>query len=390
MISKNEKISLVRDTINFDDVQKLIGWLQTNPRLTKGDLTIELEKLWSDWLGVKYSVYVNSGSSANLAAIYALLLSGKLRNNKIIVPAVSWVTTISPAIQLGMEPILCDCNKDNLGLDLDNLKRIIEEEKPASLILVHALGFSNDMDEIVALCKEHDIKIIEDTCESIGSMYDDEKLGSIGDLGTFSFYFGHHVSTIEGGMVSTNDEDLYHLLLSVRSHGWDRDLPETKKRELRDKYQVSDFRALYTFYYPGFNLRSTDLQAFIGKLQMDKIDNIVSVREKNYQLYHKLIDNKEWKINPSDKMYVSNFAYPIITSKINELVEALTENNIECRPLICGSINKQPFWYERYSDYSTPNADWLHNNGLYLPNNHEMTEEEVIFVSEIVNNVLNK
>ena len=189
MISKNEKISLVRDTINFDDVQKLIGWLQTNPRLTKGDLTIELEKLWCDWLDVKYSVYVNSGSSANLAAIYALLLSGKLRNNKIIVPAVSWVTTISPAIQLGMKPILCDCNKDNLGLDLDNLKRIIEDEKPASLILVHALGFSNDMYEIVALCKEHDIKIIEDTCESIGSMYDDEKLGSIGDLGTFSFYF---------------------------------------------------------------------------------------------------------------------------------------------------------------------------------------------------------
>jgi len=390
MTSKKEKISLVRDTINFDDVQKLIGWLQTNPRLTKGDLTIELERLWSDWLGVKYSVYVNSGSSANLAAIYALLLSGKLRNNKIIVPAVSWVTTISPAIQLGMEPILCDCNKNNLGLDLDNLKRIIEEEKPASLILVHALGFSNDMDEIIALCKEHDIKIIEDTCESIGSMYNGEKLGSIGDLGTFSFYFGHHVSTIEGGMVSTNNEDLYHLLLSVRSHGWDRDLPETKKRELRDKYQVSDFRALYTFYYPGFNLRPTDLQAFIGKLQMDKIDNIVSVREKNYQLYHNLIDNKEWKINPSNKMYVSNFAYPIITSKINELVEALTENNIECRPLICGSINKQPFWYERYFDYTTPNADWLHNNGLYLPNNHEMTEEEVIFVSEIVNNVLNK
>jgi len=390
MISKNEKITLVRDTINFDDVQKLIGWLQTNPKLTKGDLTIELEKLWSDWLGVKYSVYVNSGSSANLAAIYALLLSGKLRNNKIIVPAVSWVTTISPAIQLGMEPILCDCNKDNLGLDLDNLKRIIKEEKPSSLILVHVLGFSNDMDEIVSLCKEHDIKIIEDTCESIGSMYDNKKLGSIGDLGTFSFYFGHHVSTIEGGMITTNDEDLYHLLLSLRSHGWDRDLPETKKRELRDQHKVSDFRALYTFYYPGFNLRSTDLQAFIGKLQMDKIDDIVSIREKNYQLYHNLIDNKEWKINPSDKMYVSNFAYPIITSKINELVEALNENFIECRPLICGSINKQPFWYERYTDYKTPNADWLHINGLYLPNNHEMTEEEVIFVSEIVNNVLNK
>jgi len=390
MISKTQKISLVKDTINFNDIEKLISWLKTNPRLTKGDFTIELEQLWSDWLGVKYSVFVNSGSSANLAAIYALLLSGKLRNNKIIVPAVSWVTTVSPAIQLGMQPILCDCNKDNLGLDLENLKKIIKEENPSSLILVHPLGFSNDMDEIISLCKEFDIKIIEDTCESIGSMYNNRKLGSIGDLGTFSFYFGHHISTIEGGMISTNDEDLYHLLLSIRSHGWDRDLPEYKKRELRDKYKVSDFRALYTFYYPGFNLRSTDLQAFIGKLQIEKIDNIVRSREKNYQLYHKLINNKQWKIKPCEKMYISNFAYPIITDKLNELVFELSENNIECRPLICGSINKQPFWYERYFNSSTPNADWLHNNGLYLPNNHEMTEKEVIFVSDIVNKVLNK
>lgn len=390
MTSKKEKIALVKDTINFDDIQKLISWLETNPRLTKGDLTIELEKTWSKWLGTKYSVFVNSGSSANLAAIYSLLLSGKLKNNKIIVPAVSWVTTVSPAIQLGMEPILCDCNKNNLGLDLIKLKEIIETQKPSLLILVHVLGFPNDMDIITKLCKENDVMVIEDSCESIGSEFEGKKLGSIGDIGTFSFYFGHHISTIEGGMISTNDEDLYHLLLSIRSHGWDRDLPENKKHELRDKYKISDFRALYTFYYPGFNLRSTDLQAFIGKLQMDKIDSIIKVRSNNYNLYHSLIKNDEWKINPNDKMFISNFAYPIITSKIDELIIALTENNIETRPLICGSINKQPFWYERYGMQDTKNADWLHNNGLYLPNNHEMTEDEVIFVSEIVNNILNK
>ena len=390
MISKREKISLVKDTINFDDIKKLIGWLETNPRLTKGELTIELEKLWSEWLDVKYSVYVNSGSSANLAAIYVLILSGRLKNNKIIVPAVSWVTTVSPAIQLGLEPILCDCNKDNLGLDIENLKQIIKKEKPSSLILVHALGFSNDMDEIVKLCEENDIIIIEDACESIGSMYDGKKLGSIGDMGSFSFYFGHHISTIEGGMISTNDEELYHLLLSIRSHGWDRDLPEHKKRELRAKYKVSDFRALYTFYYPGFNLRSTDLQAFIGIHQMNKIDDIVKIRERNYQLYHKLIDNNEWKISPRENSFTSNFAYPIISDKLEDLVSELEINNIECRPLICGSINQQPFWYERFKNYKTPNADWLHNKGLYLPNNHEMTEEEVTFVCEIINKVLNK
>ena len=386
----NNKISLVKDTINENDIKKLIGWLETNPRLTKGDLTIELERVWSEWLGVKYSVYVNSGSSANLAAIYSLILSGRLKNNKIIVPAVSWVTTVSPAIQLGLEPIMCDCNKNNLGLDIENLKEIIEKEKPSSLILVHVLGFSNDMDEIMKLCSANDIIVIEDTCESIGSSLDGKKLGSIGDLGTFSFYFGHHISTIEGGMITTNDEKLYNLLLSIRSHGWDRDLsPETQKK-LRDKHNISDFRALYTFYYPGFNLRSTDLQAFIGMIQMDRIDEIVRVRERNFQLYHELIQNNEWKISPIENSYTSNFAYPIITDKLDELVDELHKNNIECRPLICGSIARQPFWYERFGETDTPNADWLHNNGLYVPNNQDMTEYEVSRVSEIINKVLNK
>jgi len=259
-----EKIHLVKDTIDKNDIENLSSWLSTNPRLTKGELTVEFERKWSEWLGCKYSVFVNSGSSANLAAIYSLILSNKLKNNKIVVPAVSWVTTVTPAIHLGLEPIMCDCDKDNLGLDVDNLRQIIIDEDPAALILVHVLGFPNHMKEIKELCDEHNILLVEDTCESLGSEYDGKKLGSIGDVSTFSFYFGHHISTIEGGMVSTDDEDLYHILLSIRSHGWDRDLPEEKQTALREKYGIDDFRSLYTFYYPGFNLRSTDLQAFIG------------------------------------------------------------------------------------------------------------------------------
>ena len=134
-----EKIDLVKDTIDLNDVKRLITWLETNPRLTKGNLTLEFEKKWSEWLGVKYSVFVNSGSSANLASIYSLLLSGKLKNNKIVVPAVSWVTTVTPVIQLGMEPIMCDCDIDNLGLDINHLKEIIKNNKPSAIILVHVL-----------------------------------------------------------------------------------------------------------------------------------------------------------------------------------------------------------------------------------------------------------
>jgi CDP-6-deoxy-D-xylo-4-hexulose-3-dehydrase len=379
------KIDLVKDTIDGNDIKKLISWLETNPRLTKGELNVKFEKEWSEWLGKKFSVFVNSGSSANLAAVYALLLSGKLRNNKIVVPAVSWVTTVTPAVQFGMEPIMCECDEDNLGLNIEHLKQIIKEHDPSSIILVHVLGFPNHMNEIVKLCKEYNIRLIEDTCESIGSEYEGKKLGTFGDLSTFSFYFGHHMSTIEGGMISTDDEELYHILLSIRSHGWDRDLPKSKQIELREKYNIGDFRSLYTFYYPGFNLRATDLQAFIGLEQLKKLDLIVKNRNLNYQKYHEGIKNNEWKINPPKDSFISNFSYPVITKNIKELVEKLTENNVECRPLICGSINEHPFWYERYGKQDLPISKKVHEYGLYLPNNHQMTVEEIDKVINIVN-----
>jgi len=381
----NEKIDLVKDTIDSKDINMLIDWLKTNPRLTKGDLTIEFEKIWSKWLGVKYSVFVNSGSSANLAALYSLILSGKLKNNKIIVPAVSWVTTVTPAIQLGLEPLMCECDMSNLGLDVEHLKRLIKEENPAAIILVHVLGFPNHMKEIMELCEENNILLIEDTCESLGSKYNSKLLGTFGSLSTFSFYFGHHMSTIEGGMISTNDEDLHHILLSIRSHGWDRDLPKEKQQKLRKEYNVDDFRSLYTFYYPGFNLRATDLQAFIGINQMNKLDEIINKRNKNYLRYHNEIKNDYWKIKPNDNSYISNFSYPIVTKNIKKLTEELNKNNIECRPLICGSINEHPFWYERYGKKELPNSKIIHEYGIYIPNNHQMTDDEITKIIKIVN-----
>jgi CDP-6-deoxy-D-xylo-4-hexulose-3-dehydrase len=241
------------------------------------------------------------------------------------------------------------------------------------------------MKEIIELCKENDILLIEDTCESIGSKYDEKHLGTFGDLSTFSFYFGHHMSTIEGGMVSTDNEDLYHILLSIRSHGWDRDLPISKQKELREKYKVDDFKSLYTFYYPGFNLRATDLQAFIGIQQMDKLNHIVESRNKNYLKYKEGIKNNFWNISPTSNSYISNFSYPIITKNLDKLIFELQNNNIECRPLICGSINEHPFWYERYGKQELPNSKLVHEYGLYLPNNHQMTEEEINKVIKIVN-----
>lgn len=380
-----KEIKLINNTIDMPDILKLTEWLLTNPRLTKGEVTIEFEKLWSQWLGKKYSVFVNSGSSANLAMIYSLMLSGRLKNNKIILPAVSWTTTVTPAIHLGLMPILCECDKTTLGIDIDHLKALIKEHNPSVLMLVHVLAFPCQMNEILQLCSDNDIILLEDSCESIGSTYDGIKTGNFGLMSSFSFYYGHHISTIEGGIISTDDKNMYELLLSIRSHGWDRDLePETQKI-IREQHNVDDFKSLFTFYHPGFNLRSTDLQAFLGIEQIKKIDTFSRIRNDNFKLYDSLINNDYWKIENKDNCFYSNFAYPVITPNINELVKELRANKIECRPLVCGSIGRQPFWTKLYGEINLDFANKVHNYGLYLPNNQEITKEEIQLIANIVN-----
>lgn len=380
-----KEIKLINDTIDASDISSLIEWLGTNPRLTKGPETIKFEQAWSKWLGKKYSVFVNSGSSANLAMIYALIVSERLRNKKIIVPAVSWTTTVTPAIHLGLEPILCECDRDTLGIDIDHLKELIKEHNPAALMLVHVLAFPCKMDEIVKLCKDNDIILLEDSCESIGSEYRGVKTGNFGLMSTFSFYYGHHISTIEGGVISTDDKEIYELLLSIRSHGWDRDFDKKSQELIRKQNGVDDFRALFTFYHAGFNLRSTDLQAFIGLRQINKIDRFSETRSENFKLYDSLIKNSYWKIKNDTHCFYSNFAYPVITPNIVELVKELQLNNVECRPLVCGSIGLQPFWKERYGEVNFEFANQVHNYGLYLPNNQDISEDEIRLITSIVN-----
>jgi len=833
-------IKLVNDTIDKKDIDELVIWLQTYPypRLTKGELTIELEKKWSNFLGRKYSVYLNSGSSANLAMAYALLQSGYLKNKKIVFPDVSWVTTISPFIQLGYEPIVCDIEMDTLGINIEALEKIFEKEKPATLIIVHVLGTPNKMTEIMDLCLKYDVILLEDSCESIGSTYENIQTGCFGSMSSFSLYMGHHMSvspktpipyldennifnienideiynkynsdvskikilsfdenyktiyvspdhilkhkidnkkifqlklfnnriveltedhsvfkydkeksdisivkgcdiklddyifvptkiqrphvkkeldflnfckkmkneffvidydikdlddihfkwnskenkqkynwkkrkilpieylktdkndlkiakkrtprdkyipvkykinkelcrligyflaegsygdsslnfsfdikekeyiddvtnsiksifglnsyknfnentnscnikvssetlkivfkdffniksgasnkripsfifhssneciisflyayfsgdgtikgknrisvtsvseklitdisylcniiglngglitinnkkerkfknsnkisnvkpqyqfvlnnitfnndgeiifnesykkinlygikenldkfkngdiipikirsieeispeyeyvfdfsvknlenfvggnqpiclhnsTIEGGFVSTDDVKLYNILMSIRSHGWDRDWSSEYKQKMREKYSVDDFKSLYTFYYPGFNLRSTDLQAFIGLRQIDKLEFIINKRNENFKLYDNLIENQYWKLSPPKNCFISNFAYPIIHPRIKEIVKSLNEADIETRPLICGAITKQPFWLDLYGE----NKDMLNSvlvdkYGLYLPNNHQISKDEISYICYIIN-----
>lgn len=378
----------MKDTIDRKDIDRLIKWLKTYPRLTKGNLTVEFEEMWSEWLGCRYSTFVNSGSSANLLMVYAWYNDYVRRNDVVVVPAVSWATTVSPLIQFGLKPILCDCCEYNLGLDLHDLQRIFEEHQPSALIMANILGFPNDMDEIKLLCDRYNVVLLEDSCETVGSTYKGTKTGRFGEMSTFSFYFGHHISTIEGGMICTDDQNLDCMLKMLRSHGWDRDLSLEDKARVRMGNGFSDFEALYKFYVPGFNLRSTDLQAYIGIGQMEKLNRINAQRYQNFLIYDQAIKNDYWKVKKTGET-VSNFAYPIIHPYRDEIVKVLMENGIECRPLVCGSMKYQPFLYVREGEYNNLKfAEKVDNFGMYVPNHPDLTCEEILKICDLINGVI--
>jgi CDP-6-deoxy-D-xylo-4-hexulose-3-dehydrase len=199
-------------------------------------------------------------------------------------------------------------------------------------------------------------------------------------------YFGHHLSTIEGGFINTNNEDFYYLLLMMRSHGWDRDLPKEKQEELRKKYKVSEFDSLYNFYVPGFNLRSTDLQAFIGLRSIDKLDEYSKVRNLNFKSYNKFITVNELDITEKEGDFVSNFALPIVSKNKKEIINNLIYNGIETRPLIAGDMSKKPMWYERFGHVYLPNCEKINEFGFYVPNHQDLTVEQIKFISKVINN----
>jgi CDP-4-dehydro-6-deoxyglucose reductase, E1 len=381
-------IKLVSDTINKNDINSLIKWLNQNeiPKLTKGDLTWELEKKWAKKIGTKYSIYVNSGSSSILLTLAALQHTNRLKNNKVIVPGLSWATDVSSPMLLGMEPILCDCNLKDLSCDLEHLEKLFINHSPSSFILVSPLGLVPDMEKILDLCNKYSVILLEDVCESMGSKYNNEYLGSFGFASFFSMYFGHHLSTIEGGFINTNDEDFYYALLMMRSHGWDRDLPKDVQEKLRTENNVSEFDSLYTFYLPGFNLRATDLQAFIGLKAIDKLDEYTKKRNNNFQLYKSLINNNQLTIKDKKTDFISNFAYPVVNKNRVNIIKNLIKNNIEVRPLIAGDMSKKPMWIKNYGEIKLPNCILVNEYGFYIPNHQDLTSEQIEFISNIVMN----
>lgn len=385
-----KRYRLAEDTIDQQDIAELVAWLESDPHLTQGELVREFERQWAEWIGARHAVFVNSGSSANLLMYYALLVSGRLKNRKVIVPSIAWATTVAPAIQLGFEPIMCEAEPETYGLDLHYLEMLARKHDPAAVIMVHVLGVPCKIDEILALRDGYGFHLMEDACAALGSRYDGRRVGTFGDLATFSFYFGHQSSTIEGGMICTDDGGLADVLRMVRAHGWANDIAPEKEAALAREHGVIEFNRRFTFYHPGFNVRSTDLNARIGLSQMKKIDRVTSRRMENHRRYQAEFAGTPFRVQRNDRADIASISFAIMAASAERrerIAAALRQNRIETRPLGGGSMARQPFWVSRYGAQALPFADRIHETCMHLPNHPGLSFEDIGFISGVVKGV---
>ena len=306
MEANNFNWPLINDNVNETDRKVLSDFILSGERLTNGPKVKEFEKIWSEWLGVKHSVMVNSGASANYISIAMVKeLKGV---GEVIVPPIGWVSDLASVAQLGMTPVIVDVDMGSLAITAENIKRAITKNTKA-IVLVHTLGFNGLTDEIINIAKEHDLLLIEDCCESHGAVFKDKKIGTYGDISLFSFYFGHHITTVEGGVVCMNDDKLYDLAKLFRSHGMTREASP----ELQSHYQshYPELNPLFTFAVAGFNMRSTEINAVLGIEQMKRLDYNITKRTENLNTWLLSLNPNKFflgfNMNGS-----SNFALPLI------------------------------------------------------------------------------
>ncbi len=365
-----------------DTKQKLCDFIMHAEQLSLGEQCAAFEKEFAKWHKRSYCVMFNSGSSANLALIQALRNLSRLNENDPVgFSAITWATNVMPLIQLGLTPVPLDIEISSLNTSPAILEKTLRDTKLKALFITHLLGFSDDIADIKKICDRNNIILLEDNCEALGSEYNGVKLGNFGLASTFSFFVGHHMSTVEGGAVCTDDKELYEALLMVRSHGWDRHLPKEKQDALRTEHCVDDFYAKYTFYDPAYNIRPTEIQGFLGRNQLPYLDEIVDCREKNFKTLSSLYENSQFKKISSRMSKTSNFAFPLIceTKEIKDAyINKCKKAGIEIRPIISTFMPEQPFFKKHVGGtYDLPNALLIHQNGFYFGNHPEITDEEL-------------
>ncbi len=378
-------IKLIKSTFFNEDAtkKKLCDFILKTEQMSIGPQVAKFEENFSIWQGRKHSVMFNSGSSANLALVQVLINLKRIKpGDSVGFSAVTWATNVMPLITMNLKPVPIDIELDTLNISLAKVSEAYKKHKFKCLFITNLLGFSGDMKEISDFCNKNNITLIEDNCESLGTEYKGKKLGNFGIASTFSFYVGHHMSTIEGGMVSTDNKETDTMLRIVRSHGWDRHLTKTQQDELRKKFKVDEFYGKYTFYDIGYNLRPTEIQGFLGADQLKYLNKIINKRESNYKKLSKIFLNKDFIRQDTSKLTkTSNFAFPLIckTKEVrNVYMEKAKNAGIEIRPIVAGSINNQAFFAKYVAKkFSLKNAELVHENGFYFGNNPDMTNGEI-------------
>lgn len=373
------KIPLVKESFYKEKATKenLVNFVKNSEKFSMGEQTKKFEEVFSKYQNSKYCVFFSSGSAANLALIQSLKNIYILKNDdNIAISSLTWSTNVMPIMQLGMRPIPIDIEIDTLNISIEDLKSKFDKYNFRALFLTNALSLSCNMQELVNFCRSKGIILIEDNCESLGSEFGGVKLGNFGLAGTMSFFIGHQMSSIEGGCVVTNDENLYEMLKKVRAHGWSRD---------SKNFTSDDFYSRFTFQDLAFNLRPTEINAVVGLKQMEFLDENL---EKRHSIFNELYEATKSNKNLYEKRILNNFyapfAFPIIfknKENFNKAIEIFNTNQIEIRPVISGNITKQPFFKKYYPEiFELPNCDEVHEKGFYFGINPSLTKKEIEFI----------
>ncbi|QLF86278.1 hypothetical protein CC030809_00230 [Synechococcus phage S-CAM7] len=375
---------LMDDTVTLRDRMKMAKFVLTTSRLTQGPQVRKFEEHWSDWLGVKHSLFVSSGSTANSLLVSAWKDLNDIPDGaKVIVPACTWVTNIAPIIQNNLTPVFCDINLKDFSFDISSLQTIACEHKDIRAIFVtHLLGFPARVEEFHKIFPNADI--LEDVCESHGAVIEGGTMAGTYDVGgTFSFYFGHHMTTVEGGMVSTNNSDMYDLMRMKRSHGLSRESVHSK--EYAKMYP--EINPQFLFMTDGYNFRNNEIGAVLGQSQLKRLDNMIVKRNDNYKTYFEIVSlySHLFHVPAYIPNRISSFCFPLISrdkATHLRLQELLTEYRVEYRPVVGGNLLKQPFLSAYHAD--CPNADILHDRGLYVGNSHFVGVSHLLMLEEIL------
>jgi len=383
---------LMFNNITENDKKILSKFILNSDIFTQSTKVKQFEKLWSEWLGVKYSVFVNSGSSANYLTLAAIkILYGK---GEVIVPPLTWNSDIVSVIKNGFKPVFVDINLNNLSMNVDQVLKNINK-KTKAVFITHAQGFNGLNEKLLKVLNKKKIILIEDVCESHGATFKNKKLGSFGKISNFSFYYAHHMSTIEGGMVCTNDKKIYELVKMLRGHGLLRESGNIKiENKLKKKY--NKLSPNFIFLHAGHNMRSNELQAVLGINQLKRLDVNIKKRITNFNTFLKLLDKDKYYVD-YDLKGNSNYAYPLILKtnsiKQRDLFEkALIKDGIEFRRGNAGGGNqmRQPYlknFVKKISFSKFPNVEKVHNFGYYIGNSPNLNKKKIIEVVKILNNI---